>query len=329
MNTNLTEIPGLHGYYSVPGYSRYAISKGGEVINLRSMEILKGSRNPAGYVNFRLVGDDGEAKTLGRHRVMGLTFLKPVGNEAELVVNHLDGIKGNDWIENLEWTTHQGNIEHAGATGLTEKCQPVATRNPKTGEINRYPSIISCARKLGLSKDAINYRLQCKEDRVFPEGLQYKSGLLKTEWLQPIDIDISQQTHGVCKIVIVRDVRTGIETEYMRLSDVADEFFVTPSVVTSWLKSKDQLVPHREIQIKLKSDLTPWVVIDDVDKTIRERVLKKRVLVTQVDTGQETVYSSGAECARAVGIGTTALNYRLNAGKGKVYSDGRTYSYLQ
>lgn len=329
MKTELCSVPEFPGYYAIPGFTRYAVSPKGEVINTKTKELLQGSRNPAGYQNFRLVGDNGNTLTLGRHRIMALTFLSLDVDPSGLVVNHLDGVKGNDWVENLEWTTHQGNIEHAGVSGLTEKCQPIATRDPRSGQITRYPSIVSCARKLGLSKDAVIYRLRCGEERVFPEGLQYRPATLDTEWKVPDNIEISQEIHGVAKPVLVKDVKTGIVTEYAKLSDVADEYFVMPSVVTSWLKSKDQLVPSREIQIKLKADLKPWIVIDDIDKTISERLLRKCVLVTRVDTDQTWTYPSATACARAMGITTTALHYRLHAGKGKVYSDGCTYSYLQ
>lgn len=62
-------------------------------------------------------------KCLQLHRALGTTFIPTNGKHVEngwnkLQVNHMDGVKQNNDIFNLEWTTISENIQHALAMGL-------------------------------------------------------------------------------------------------------------------------------------------------------------------------------------------------------------------
>lgn len=60
---------------------------------------------------------DGKKRTFRVHRLVMMAF-KPVENMDELEVNHLDGNKKNNKLENLEWCTTSENQKHAFKTGL-------------------------------------------------------------------------------------------------------------------------------------------------------------------------------------------------------------------
>ena len=76
------------------------------------------------------------------HRMVAETWIpNPNGYEQ---VNHIDGNKDNNCVENLEWTTPSQNIRHAFRTGL-KKTTPI--RIPETGEI--FESLSECARRIG------------------------------------------------------------------------------------------------------------------------------------------------------------------------------------
>lgn len=51
------------------------------------------------------------------HRIILKTF-KPNNNCSRLDVNHIDGNKSNNNLENLEWCTRSENVIHAFNTGL-------------------------------------------------------------------------------------------------------------------------------------------------------------------------------------------------------------------
>lgn len=59
----------------------------------------------------------GERKQFNRHRLMMLVF-NLVDDDNDLQVNHKDGNKLNNNLNNLEWCTAKQNTEHAIKTGL-------------------------------------------------------------------------------------------------------------------------------------------------------------------------------------------------------------------
>lgn len=95
----------------IPGYeSFYLASKDGRIFSKRYNKFMKSSKNKDGYL--ALVLNDGVfKKTLRVHRIIAITFLK--NHFAGAIVNHKNGIKTDNRVENLEWTTYTGNAIHA------------------------------------------------------------------------------------------------------------------------------------------------------------------------------------------------------------------------
>jgi hypothetical protein len=77
--------------------------------------IVKPYKNESGYLVFELKKD-----TVGKkhrlHRLVAEAFLQNPENKK--CVNHKDGNKENNCVENLEWVTHSENMQHAAETGL-------------------------------------------------------------------------------------------------------------------------------------------------------------------------------------------------------------------
>lgn len=303
--------------FTLPGYSRYSISNDGCVFNRETGNWLSGSTNPAGYVNFRLTNDDGVTTTFGRHRLVAMVNHGLPPND-QSVVNHLNGIKGDDRRDNLEWVSHQENLEHAGAMGLTEKCIPITTRDPETNQITHYPSATAAARVLGLSKDAVLWRIHNGEERVYPEGLQYRKRNDTEPWGSAL---VTQ--YGRSQSVLLRNIQTNSVIRFDKQQDLAHYLNVSMAAVSGWLNTMDQPLVCGNYQVKLESDLTPWREIQD---PLKENRRVRPVVVISPDLSQR-VFASAKECADAMGLKTTTLNERLKSNGDKVYSDGYRYHY--
>jgi hypothetical protein len=90
---------------------QYAVSMDGVVANAKTGRILKPRLTRKGYLRVDL-----GPKSYLVHRLVASLYLSNSDNLP--VVNHIDGIKANNHVSNLEWVTHQENIVHAFKLGL-------------------------------------------------------------------------------------------------------------------------------------------------------------------------------------------------------------------
>ena len=102
----------------IKGFKDYEVSTNGLIRKIKNQKELKTYTTSNGYVGIKLVGTDGR-KGLRVHRLVAEAFLPNPDNKP--FINHIDGNKFNNAVENLEWVTTAENNQHAYDTGL--KCQ--------------------------------------------------------------------------------------------------------------------------------------------------------------------------------------------------------------
>lgn len=75
----------------------------------RKGKLLKQAYDGCGYPRVRLYNNGNKAYSI--HRLVAMAFIPNHQNKQE--VNHKDGNKQNNIVENLEWCTHAENIRHS------------------------------------------------------------------------------------------------------------------------------------------------------------------------------------------------------------------------
>lgn len=113
------DILGYEDYYQVSNLGNIKSKDRNIVRNdftyLRKGKIFRKSIDSLGY---EVVGLTINSKTINYkvHRLVAINFIPNLDNK--LYINHIDGIKNNNWINNLEWCTSSENSLHAYKMGL-------------------------------------------------------------------------------------------------------------------------------------------------------------------------------------------------------------------
>lgn len=132
-----------------PQDPRIKVSNKGNVVSCKrgAPYPLKVSYNSCGY---RMVNASRPPQYV--HRLVAETWIPNPNHYEE--VNHINGDKYDNRVENLEWVTHSENMHHAVRTSLI-KTTPV--RIVETGEV--FESVSECARRIGGDPSAISHCL--------------------------------------------------------------------------------------------------------------------------------------------------------------------------
>lgn len=131
-------------------YPNYAVSNKGRVMNLKTKRLLKQSPNSHGYMNLCLWKNNKQKHFLV-HRLVYMYFYDDFDFDG-YVINHIDGNKTNNNIENLEKITYQENNMHAVYVIKTNKnTKEVAQCTLRGEEVQRFSSIAEASRQTGIN----------------------------------------------------------------------------------------------------------------------------------------------------------------------------------
>lgn len=97
-------------------WGRYRVSNLGRLKGPNGREFYL-RKSKKGYLSFRIVREsDGKEKFMQMHRLIALTFIPNPDNLPQ--VNHVNCIKTDNRVCNLQWCTNAENMHHAKINGL-------------------------------------------------------------------------------------------------------------------------------------------------------------------------------------------------------------------
>ena len=143
----------------IKGYeNKYSITKDGKVwSHIRNKFLKQDLRRQYYAVKLGKYG-----KKISVHRLVALAFIDNIDNKP--LVNHIDGNKLNNNVNNLEWCTSKENTNHAQMNGLMKiRVYPISRRqkisNEKANKVckdfKHGYSALKLAKKYGVTRGAI------------------------------------------------------------------------------------------------------------------------------------------------------------------------------
>lgn len=136
MTENWKPVPGYEGRYDVSDLGRLRTYRGRGKQVLAEPRVMKNPTRRNGYVAVALQCD-GRIDNRYVHRLVMLAF---VGPDDGREVNHINAVRGDNRLANLEYATRAENVAHAVAHGLVprgERCAGAKITEEIVREIRR------------------------------------------------------------------------------------------------------------------------------------------------------------------------------------------------
>lgn len=148
----------------IPGFPKYEVSTKGIIKSKRG--VLSPHSRTDGYLSVKLYAtENGKYTRKGKlvHRLVAETFLpNPLGLK---LVNHKDGDKSNNRVENLEWCTHRQNTVHAHSNNLIGKWERQVMNVLSCGTTIEYSSISAASEHTGIPIYTISKSCKSKHNK--------------------------------------------------------------------------------------------------------------------------------------------------------------------
>ena len=138
----------------IEGFEDYTININGKIFSKRTNIFLKTRIDKDGYTMV-VLSKKGIKKNISIHRLLAMSFIPNPENKPQ--VNHINGVKSDNRLDNLEWVTASENIVHAWTIGLSDKCRKILSTIHNRSIINMENNVFYGSIKEASEKENINY----------------------------------------------------------------------------------------------------------------------------------------------------------------------------
>ena len=145
---------------------KFYVDINGDIYRTNSKKLAKQSSTGRNK-NYKTVSytENGKQYICYVHRLVAETYIKNPYNKPK--VNHIDGNKLNNHVENLEWVTQSENMKHAYKNGLA--------KSPMIGRFGKLNTRSKTVYKYSLHGDLVciydSVEIAARENGIFPTGI--------------------------------------------------------------------------------------------------------------------------------------------------------------
>lgn len=158
----------------VKDFDDYRVSKIGEIFSVKRMKLMK-PQVKGGYIIVKLL-KEGVGYYKRVHILVAEVYIPKPNSVMPLVVNHINGDKRDNCVENLEWMTYKENSQHACDTGLCPRPvgKAVIQCDDHGNTISTFETIKEASEKTGANSTTI--AMVCNGKRCRSGGYVWKWG---------------------------------------------------------------------------------------------------------------------------------------------------------
>lgn len=317
--------------YKIPYLENYLINKKGNVYNIKTKKFLKPLTSGRGYVFYIIYDKKFGRRSFFRHRLLCSVF-KPVKNWEKLSVDHINGIPGDDRLENIEFVSIKENIQRYWKNKHKQNLKniPIVIKHIISGRIYDCANYTEASMLLKVNRYEVLRRLSMPFGFVFKDYtmIKYLSDLREF----PVYRDIKQVRELMQKDNKMKGYNhfTKEERVFSKMSDVCNFLNISPSTLTTKLQRSNKIF-NSGWEFKHYYDNTPWSSIsENLLKRIKNgNITDRPIEIKNINTKEVLIFKNCREACKYFNNGTpTKIWYRLKVNHTKPSKDGYLYNYL-